>query len=519
MFKGYFYLFCAFMTIIFMYLSMSTSLAETNTVSSTVVNNTPPTANAPSIINSNSDICKVGVGASVQNNIVGLASGIVIDDELCQKLKLSRSMYAYGMKVAAVSILCQDSRVWDVELRSHIESDVGHYEGYDISGSFDRDNFTPSSNDLNWGLYRHIIGDNALSGFWGSDGTRTVTVPGTNTITASGKNVDVLIVDSVINTTAINHPEFAVNADGTGGTRVQHFNWFSLTSDLGYGSNGTYDYSDDGINNVITYNNLDEYLLGVHGAVGLASQDLQNQIGNLQALSAQGLGARGSAANIATGGAQQLANLGVLGGTSGLQAATQQGTQLANLAQQLGVSEADLRTGLGAGRSNIALGIGTRAADLAAQTGLNVAGMRTRAGEQLAGQFGTASSQLADLQQAQGAGTASMIGAQTNYMNQLQQSAAAGDAAAQTELAVLQANINQGIGSNLAGVPAAQFIPPPNAAGSILQGAALGYEFGQGLTPSTQSQTTYPVSNMTQMTGTAPAGYQAYNPFGISRIT
>ena len=88
--------------------------SETNTVSSTVVtNSTPPTANAPSIINSNSDICKVGVGASVQNNIVGLASGIVIDDELCQKLKLSRSLYTYGMKVAAVSILCQDPRVWD----------------------------------------------------------------------------------------------------------------------------------------------------------------------------------------------------------------------------------------------------------------------------------------------------------------------------------------------------------------------------------------------------------------------
>lgn len=88
--------------------------AETNTVSSTVVtNSTPPTANAPSIINSNSDICKVGVGASVQNNVVGLATGVVIDDELCQKLKLSRSLYAYGMKVAAVSILCQDPRVWD----------------------------------------------------------------------------------------------------------------------------------------------------------------------------------------------------------------------------------------------------------------------------------------------------------------------------------------------------------------------------------------------------------------------
>jgi len=83
-----------------------------------VTNSTPPTANAPSIINSNSDICKVGVGASVQNNIVGLASGIVIDDELCQKLKLSRSLYAYGMKVAAVSVLCQDPRVFDAMMDS-----------------------------------------------------------------------------------------------------------------------------------------------------------------------------------------------------------------------------------------------------------------------------------------------------------------------------------------------------------------------------------------------------------------
>jgi len=225
---------------------------------------------------------------------------------------------------------------------------------------------------------------------------------------------------------------------------------------------------------------------------GLASQDLQNQIANLQALSAQGLGARGSAANIATGGAQQLANLGVLGGTSGLQAATQQGTQLANLAQQLGVRESDLLTGLGAGRSNIALGIGTRAADLAAQTGLNVAGMRTRAGEQLAGQFGTAASQLADLQQAQGAGTASMIGAQTNYMNQLQQAAAAGDAQAQTELARMQAEVNMRTGSNLAGVPSAQFTPLPNPAGSIFQGAALGYQLGQGFTPTTQGTQSNP---------------------------
>ncbi len=112
MFKGYFYLFCAFVSLCFLFFSIQTTWAETNTVSSTVVNNTPPTANAPVLPNSNSDICKVGIGGAVQNNVLGIATGVLIDDELCQKLKLSRSMYAYGMKVAAVSILCQDHRVW-----------------------------------------------------------------------------------------------------------------------------------------------------------------------------------------------------------------------------------------------------------------------------------------------------------------------------------------------------------------------------------------------------------------------
>ena len=113
MFKGYFYLFCAFLSIIFIYLSISNSYAETNTVSSTVVNNTPPTANAPVLPNSNSDICKVGIGGAVQNNVLSVATGILVDDELCQLLKLSRSQYAYGMKVSAVALLCQDARVWD----------------------------------------------------------------------------------------------------------------------------------------------------------------------------------------------------------------------------------------------------------------------------------------------------------------------------------------------------------------------------------------------------------------------
>ena len=90
------------------------ALSETNTVSSTVVtNNTPPTANSPSVVVNNSDVCKTAVAGAVQTQILGISSGITVTDENCERIKLARSLYASGMKVASVSILCQDPRVWD----------------------------------------------------------------------------------------------------------------------------------------------------------------------------------------------------------------------------------------------------------------------------------------------------------------------------------------------------------------------------------------------------------------------
>ena len=93
---------------------MNSAMAETNTVSSTVVtNNTPPTANSPSVVVNNSDVCKTAVAGAVQTQILGISSGMTVTDENCEKLKLSRSLYAMGMKVSAISLLCSDSRVWD----------------------------------------------------------------------------------------------------------------------------------------------------------------------------------------------------------------------------------------------------------------------------------------------------------------------------------------------------------------------------------------------------------------------
>ena len=93
------------------------SHAETNTVSSTVtgtttVDKSPGTASAPSVIVNNQDVCVAGTSAAVQTQILGIAGSTTITDENCERLKLSRALYGMGMKVAAVSVLCQDERVF-----------------------------------------------------------------------------------------------------------------------------------------------------------------------------------------------------------------------------------------------------------------------------------------------------------------------------------------------------------------------------------------------------------------------
>ena len=153
---------------------------------------------------------------------------------------ISRNTH-YMLTPEEVIELKNDPRVLGVESKAFLDLLQCELNGYSDTGPFKRNFDSISATDKNWGLYRHVIGANALSGEWGSDGTATIT-PGTNTITASGKNVDVLIVDGHITTTAQAHPEFAVNADGTGGSRVQAFNWFSLANQLGLGPNATYNY-------------------------------------------------------------------------------------------------------------------------------------------------------------------------------------------------------------------------------------------------------------------------------------
>ena len=92
--------------------------ADTNTtVSSTVtgtttVDKTPNTANAPNLMISNQDVCTSGGSIALQTQIFGFAKGSTVKDLNCERLKLSRALYGMGMKVAGVSVLCQDPRVF-----------------------------------------------------------------------------------------------------------------------------------------------------------------------------------------------------------------------------------------------------------------------------------------------------------------------------------------------------------------------------------------------------------------------
>jgi hypothetical protein len=74
----------------------------------------PPTAVAPAMMSGgNNDLCSTGSSGSVQTQIFGVSSGGTIRDLNCERLKLSKTLFDMGMKVAAVATMCQDRRVFD----------------------------------------------------------------------------------------------------------------------------------------------------------------------------------------------------------------------------------------------------------------------------------------------------------------------------------------------------------------------------------------------------------------------
>lgn len=90
----------------------TTSTVTTTSDSTNTVISAPPSAIAPNINTANSDICTIGVSGAVQTQILGISAGSTVRDMNCEKLKNAKTLYDMGMKVAAVSVMCQDPRIF-----------------------------------------------------------------------------------------------------------------------------------------------------------------------------------------------------------------------------------------------------------------------------------------------------------------------------------------------------------------------------------------------------------------------
>ena len=95
------------------YQSGSSSNSTTTNSSTSNTKSAPPSAGAPSYNSMTQDVCAVGMSLGVQTFGIGISGGKHAIDKNCERLKLARILNDFGMKVAAVAILCQDERVFE----------------------------------------------------------------------------------------------------------------------------------------------------------------------------------------------------------------------------------------------------------------------------------------------------------------------------------------------------------------------------------------------------------------------
>lgn len=117
--------------------STSDSRTTSTSDSKTTVVSPPPSAIAPSVTSINSDICVTGFSGAAQTQIFGISFGSTRVDYNCERLKLSKTLYDMGMKVAAVATMCQDRRVFDAMMNAGTPCPVDGKIGADAKAVWD----------------------------------------------------------------------------------------------------------------------------------------------------------------------------------------------------------------------------------------------------------------------------------------------------------------------------------------------------------------------------------------------
>jgi hypothetical protein len=95
------------------------STITTNGNMNTTINQPPPSAISPQFsAGNNSDLCTIGVAGAVQTQILGISAGTTFTEDNCVRLKNAKTLYDMGMKVAAVSTMCQDQKVFEAMMHA-----------------------------------------------------------------------------------------------------------------------------------------------------------------------------------------------------------------------------------------------------------------------------------------------------------------------------------------------------------------------------------------------------------------
>lgn len=120
--------------------SLTESTITTNGNTTTTLKSPPPSAISPTINTSNSDLCTFGVAGAVQTQILGISTGTQFTDENCERLKNAKTLYDMGMKVAAVSVMCQDERVFAAMMHAGTPCPYNGMIGEDAKAGWAMDN-------------------------------------------------------------------------------------------------------------------------------------------------------------------------------------------------------------------------------------------------------------------------------------------------------------------------------------------------------------------------------------------
>lgn len=86
----------------------TTSTVTTSSDNTTTVKSPPPSAISPNVGGNNSDLCTISSSGAMGTQIFSLSLGATYTEQNCLRLKNAKTLYDFGMKVAAVSLLCAD---------------------------------------------------------------------------------------------------------------------------------------------------------------------------------------------------------------------------------------------------------------------------------------------------------------------------------------------------------------------------------------------------------------------------